>query len=206
MVDDLAGRTGWSVVAVEPFPGQDLGGAADPPGFEDRSAALRAMNDERLLGRHGRGRGLTGCEHVGLIGFCMGGMYAMKALASDRFDQSVAFYGMVRVPEQWRGGGQGDAIDVVNARAAQGTLELLCIFGTEDPWCPAEQIDEVEAAGAIVIRYEGADHGWAHVPDPEHAPTTRTMRGPASSPSSRAGLTSDRYMERISSSRRLRMR
>jgi carboxymethylenebutenolidase len=95
-------------------------------------------------------------------------MYAMKSLASGRFDRAVAFYGMVRVPDHWRGRGQRDAIDAVTAR---GEAELLCIFGTGDPYCPEEQMDEVEAAGAEVVRYEGAGHGWAHDPS---RPTYRT--------------------------------
>ncbi|MFN8052810.1 MAG: dienelactone hydrolase family protein [Acidimicrobiales bacterium] len=59
------------------------------------------------------------------------------------------------------GGGQGNAIDVV-ARQERGDLRLLAIFGTDDSWCPVGQIDELEAAGAEVVRYEGAGHGWAH--------------------------------------------
>ncbi len=46
--------------------------------------------------------GLLGDAPIGLLGFCMGGMYAMKSLALGRFDSAVAFYGMVRVPEHWR--------------------------------------------------------------------------------------------------------
>ena len=106
----------------------------------------------------------TGFEHVGVLGFCMGGMYAMKSLESNRFSRAVAFYGMVRVPEQWSGGTQGDAIDVVNERRERGDLHLLGIFGTNDPWCPLDQVDELEAAGAEVVRYDGADHGWAQDP------------------------------------------
>ena len=66
MVDDLATRTGWSVVAIEPFPGQDLGGAADPTGFDDRSAALRAIDDDRLLGDAVAARGST--EVMAIVG------------------------------------------------------------------------------------------------------------------------------------------
>ena len=107
----------------------------------------------------------TGFDQVGVLGFCMGGMYAMKSLASDRFSRGVAFYGMVRVPESWQGPGQGDALDVVLERQAKGDLAFMCIFGTGDPWCPPADMDDVEAAGVTVLRYEGAGHGWAHAPD-----------------------------------------
>jgi hypothetical protein len=86
-------------------------------------------------------------------------MYAMKALASPRVDRAVAFYGMVRVPAQWQGGGQGDAIDVVAARAAQDDLRLLCIFGTEDPWCPLG-LDE---GGRVLGLFADADYGEGEV-------------------------------------------
>ena len=39
-------------------------------------------------------------REVSVVGFCMGGMQALKAAASGRFDKAVAFYGMVRVPER----------------------------------------------------------------------------------------------------------
>jgi carboxymethylenebutenolidase len=168
MVDDLAGRTGWSVVAIEPFPGQDLGGAADPTGFDDRSAALRAIDDERLLGDAVAAATLTGCEQVGLIGFCMGGMYALKSSATGRFDRVAGFYGMIRVPEAWSGPGQGQPLDAVAAR--DGT-EVMAIVGTIDAWTPPDDVDALEALGATVVRYEGADHGFVHDPDrPAHRP------------------------------------
>lgn len=158
----LADAHGWVVVSPEPYPGEET------LPLEQRHARAAGFVDADKLADTEAAVDATGFDRVGVLGFCQGGMYAMKALASPRVDRAVAFYGMVRVPEQWRGGGQGDAIDVVRARAAKGDLRLLCIFGTEDPWCPLDQIDEVEAAGAEVVRYPGADHGWAHVPDREN--------------------------------------
>ena len=61
------------------------------------------------------------------------------------------------MPENWRSPVQHDAIDSVRGRPS----DLLALFGTVDPWCPLDQIDELEATGAHVVRYEGADHGWA---------------------------------------------
>ena len=168
MVDDLSTRTGWSVVAIEPFPGQDLGGAADPTGFDDRSAALRAIDDDRLLGDAVAAADLTGCEQVGLLGFCMGGMYALKSAAAGRFDRVVGFYGMIRVPDAWSGPGQGQPLDAV---AARGSTEVMAIVGTVDTWTPPADVDALEALGVEVVRYEGADHGFVHDPSrPAHRP------------------------------------
>lgn len=151
----LADDHGWVVVVPELYPGEE-----DMP-IGDRHARAAHFSDDAKLADALAAADATGFDHVGVLGFCMGGMYAMKSLASDRFVRAAAFYGMVRVPPQWSGGTQGDALDVVRARHEQGDLHLLCIFGTEDPWCPLDQIDEVDAAGATVIRYDGADHGWA---------------------------------------------
>lgn len=172
MVDDLSARTGWSVVAIEPFPGQELPGAADPDGFAARSAALRAIDDERLLADAVAAAEVTGCEQVGLIGFCMGGMYALKSSAVGRFDRVAGFYGMIRVPEAWSGPGQGQPLDAV---AARGDTEVMEIVGTIDQWTPPEDVDALEALGATVVRYEGADHGFVHDPErPVHRPDDAT--------------------------------
>lgn len=153
----LADTQGWTVCVIEPYPGQEH------LDVEQRQAAAAGLVDAHKVADAVAAADACGVEPVGLLGFCMGGMYAMKSLAAPgRFDRAVAFYGMVRVPEHWRGGGQGDAIDVVRRR---GEAELLCIFGGDDPWCPDGDQDEVEAAGATVVRFPGAGHGWAQDPD-----------------------------------------
>lgn len=155
----LADDHRWVVVVPELYPGEEH------LTLEERHGRAATFSDADKLADAVAAADATGFEHVGVLGFCMGGMYAMKSLASYHFTRAVSFYGMVRVPEQWSGGGQGDAIDVVCARREHGDLRLLALFGTEDPWCPLDQVDELEAAGAEVVRYEGADHGWAQDPD-----------------------------------------
>lgn len=155
----LADDHRWVVVVPEVYPGEE-----DLP-IEQRHARAATFSDADKLADAVAAADITGFSHVGVLGFCMGGMYAMKSLASPRFSRAVAFYGMIRVPEQWIGGTQGDAIDVVAARRERGDLHLLGIFGTNDPWCPLDEVAELEAAGAEVVRYEGADHGWAQDPD-----------------------------------------
>ena len=153
----LADEQGWVVCAAEPFPGQEQ------LSLEERQAAAKDLSDEAKMADAAAAADavatLVGDAPIGLLGFCMGGMYAMKSLALHRFDKAVSFYGMVRVPEHWQGDGMGDAIDSVRDR---GDAQLLCIFGLGDPYCPEDQIDEVEAAGAEVVRYPDAGHGWAH--------------------------------------------
>ncbi|MFZ4519210.1 MAG: dienelactone hydrolase family protein [Microthrixaceae bacterium] len=164
----LSARTGWSVATFEPFPGRDLPGAADPDGPAQRFAAMGALTDERLLGDAALAADATGAPAVGLIGFCMGGMYALKASATGRFDRVAGFYGMVHVPEDWQGAGQGEPLD---ALARRGDTGVMAVVGTADHWTPPEHLAELEAAGVTVVRYEGADHGFVHDPSrPVHRP------------------------------------
>ena len=87
-----------AVCAVEPFPGLDLplerrapDGCGLPSSTTTTTCATLQAADA------------TGADRVGLIGFCMGGMYTLKAARSERFARLVAFYGMIRVPAHWRG-------------------------------------------------------------------------------------------------------
>ena len=102
---------------------------------------------------------------VSVLGFCMGGYYTFKAAASDRFDAAVAFYGMLRTPEELARAGHGDPLDL-----AADVCPTLAIFGSDDPWTPPADIDALRAAWAgrddcEIIVIEGADHGFVHDPD-----------------------------------------
>ena len=98
LYDDLVARFsrewGMSVVAVEPFPGAELGPDIDP-----RFAAVPALDDAKNLSDLLEAADALGTETVGLIGFCMGGMYCFKAACDERFARIVSFYGMITLPE-----------------------------------------------------------------------------------------------------------
>lgn len=108
---------------------------------------------------------------VAVMGFCMGGMYALKAAASGRFDRAVAFYGMIRLPEGWRGPGQGEPL-----ASAADVCPTLAIVGDADPFVPPADVDALREAWAgrpdcEVVVYPGAEHGFVHDPDrPAHRP------------------------------------
>lgn len=157
----LAQETGWSVACFEPFPGRDLPGAEAPDGLMTRGNALTDVLDSDLLGDAVEAADLTGADGVGIIGFCMGGMYALKAASTGRFDRVVSFYGMAHVQEAWQGPGQRDPVELLRNR---GTTRAMAIVGTEDPFVPAEHMDDLESVGVTVHRYEGANHGFVHDP------------------------------------------
>ena len=143
----LAAEQGWTVCAPEPFPGREA------MTLEERMAAMAGLDDQRQLGALREAAVATGCEQVAVIGFCMGGMYTLKAAgnvggATPRFERAVAFYGMIRVPDRWRGPGHGEPLDALRGPEA---CPVLAIIGERDVWTP------------------GAEHGFAHDPDrPAH--------------------------------------
>jgi carboxymethylenebutenolidase len=157
MVARLAAEHGWAVGAFEPFPDQH------PPDVEARMGLMPSMHDDRWVADAVATADLLGVEPLGILGFCMGGMVTMKAAATGRFHRAVPFYGMVRNPADWHSTTNTDALDAL--QASPGSADrVLAIMGTDDPYTPAEHLAELEAAGATVVRYEGAEHGFVHDP------------------------------------------
>jgi carboxymethylenebutenolidase len=157
----LSADNGWTVCAVEPFPGNE-----DLPLDQRLSSGVASIADDRLLGDLVAAADETGCERVGVTGFCMGGMYALKAAGTGRFHRAVAFYGMIRVPEAFRGPGHAEPLDAVSSPNAS---HVLAIIGGQDQWTPAADVDALRATGAEVAFYPDADHGFVHDPDrPAH--------------------------------------
>lgn len=152
----LADEHGWAVCSPEPWPGrEDLT-------LEERLGAVGTLVDADVLGDLVAAADATGVEPVGLIGFCMGGMYTLKASATGRFDRAAAFYGMIRIPEKWRSDVQAEPLDAVRSA---GACPVLAFVGTDDIWTPPEDVDALEEAGVEVVRYAGAEHGFIHDPD-----------------------------------------
>jgi carboxymethylenebutenolidase len=159
----LAAENAWVVCAIDLWGGRD-----DVPTLEDRLAAGGSLDDRRVLGDAVAAADATGVEPVAVVGFCMGGMYALKAAGTGRFARAVSFYGMGRVPEMWQSPTQGEPLDALKGTDACPALEIA---GTVDPWLPADDLAALEDAGVEVVRYEGADHGFAHDPSrPAHRP------------------------------------
>ena len=149
----LADEHGWAVCCPEPWPGREA------MTLEERLDAVGTLDDDAVLADMAAAADATGADPVAVIGFCMGGMYTLKASGTGRVDRAAAFYGMIRLPEQWQSEGQGEPLDFVTA---EGAAPVLAIIGTSDQWTPADDVDALEAAGAEVVRYAGADHGFVH--------------------------------------------
>ena len=158
LYDDLVARLAseWSttVCAVEPFPGRSLG-----PDVELRFAAVPGLDDDSHLRDLEEAASVVGATRVGLLGFCLGGMYCHKSARSATFERIVSFYGMIRIPEAWRSPTQREPLEILAAGRAD---RVLAIVGGRDHYTPGDDIDALEATGVTVVRYPEAEHGFAH--------------------------------------------
>jgi dienelactone hydrolase len=154
MVSRLAREWNIAVCAVEPFPGRTI-----PQEIEPRMAAVASLDDTNHLRDLHEAADALGTPRVGLMGFCLGGMYCFKSAISDRFSRIASFYGMIRVPTNWRSTTQGEPLDYL---ARGDARKVLAIIGTRDPYTPPADVAELKRLGCNVVEYEGAEHAFAH--------------------------------------------
>jgi carboxymethylenebutenolidase len=177
LFDDLCRRLathGLAVCAPEPWARVPEAERAELD-VSARMERMRDRDDSAQLADLTRAadhlRGADGVDAVAILGFCMGGMYTLKAAATGAFDRAVVFYGMIRLPPEWRGPRQAEPLDTV-----AGACPTLAIFGDADPWTPVADVDALRAAWAghpehEIVVYPGADHGFVHDPSrPAHRP------------------------------------
>jgi carboxymethylenebutenolidase len=175
LFDDLCRRLathGFAVCAPEPFARApvEVRAEADPA---VRMAYVSQLDDDLQIGDLEAAADYLvvhdDVREVGVLGFCMGGMQVLKAAASGRFDRAVAFYGMIRVPDDWVGPKTRQPLDT-----AAEVCPTLAIFGSVDPFTPAADIEALREAwqgrpDCEIVVYEGADHGFVHAPErPAH--------------------------------------
>lgn len=163
MVARLAQEWNMAVCAVEPFPGRTLG--AD---IEARMSAVASLDDAAHLRDLHEAADALGTTRLGLMGFCMGGMYCFKSAVSERFTRIVSFYGMIRMPANWQSPTQGEPLLYLSQGDA---TKVMAIIGTKDPYTPSDDVDALRATGCHVVEYQGAEHGFAHdAARPAHLP------------------------------------
>ncbi|MEX2267169.1 MAG: dienelactone hydrolase family protein [Acidimicrobiia bacterium] len=177
LFDDLCERLathGFAVCAPEPFArAPDEVRATDDPMV--RMAHMPELDDALQLDDLTRAgdylEEYDGVFDVLALGFCMGGMQILKAAATGEFERAVAFYGMIRVPQEWRGTRLREPL-----ATAKDVCSTLAIFGGADPWTPAADIDALRRAWGSrpdceIVVYPEADHGFVHAPErPTHRP------------------------------------
>jgi carboxymethylenebutenolidase len=177
---DYAGRLareGFAVLAI------DLYRRARPEKIEDPGAWMRALSDPQVLSDLGAGaRWLAALPEtngrVGVLGFCMGGMYALMAGCADLgFSASVPFYGLLSHAH----GLLHDPAGLDPARkprepiamAAELRCPLLAFFGDRDAFVPIGDVRALERelarsrVGAEVVVVPGAGHAFMNDTRPD---------------------------------------
>ena len=175
LFDDLCRRVathGYEVLAPEPFARAPdaVRNAAEPA---TRIAYLAELDDDLQLDDLDRAasvlRDLDSIEQVHVMGFCMGGMQTFKAAATGAFDRAVAFYGMIRIPIDWRAPLLREPLTT-----ARDVCPTLAVFGAADLFTPSADIDALRRSwksrpDCKIVVYRDAEHGFVHVPDrPAH--------------------------------------
>ncbi len=171
LFDDLSRRLathGYVVCCPEPFARgpASVRDATDPA---PRLAALDTLDDDRQLGDLLVAADRCDTPIVGVLGFCLGGLQTLKAAATGRFERAVAFYGMIRLPDAWRGPRFREPLPT-----APDVCPTLALFGGVDPFTPAADVEALRQAwrnrpDCEVVVYPDADHGFVHDPDrPAH--------------------------------------
>ena len=154
LVARFANEWNMAVCAVEPFPGRLLGSEIEP-----RFAAVPSLSDETHLRDLHEAADALSTPVVGLIGFCMGGMFCFKSARSERFKKIVSFYGMITIPNGWQSATQGEPLHYLKT----GNADLvLAIIGGKDHYTPQVDVAELQNHGVRTEIYSDAEHGFAH--------------------------------------------
>jgi carboxymethylenebutenolidase len=173
LFDDLSRRLathGFAVCAPEPFARApvDVRGATDST---VRMEYVKELDDELQIGDLEAAADYVvihdDVRDVAVLGFCMGGMQVLKAAATGRFDRAVAFYGMIRPPDDWVGPKTRLPLDTI-----ADVCPTLAIFGGNDPFTPNDDIEALRRAWADrpdceIVVYPEAEHGFVHAPERE---------------------------------------
>ena len=154
LVQRFAHEWGVTTVALDPF--RLLDADAD---LDQRFAAVAALDDDAVRRDLEEAAAATNCAQVGMIGFCMGGMYCFTASTLASFDRIASFYGMIKLPDAWKSDGHREPLLYLDAG---GAAKVLAIIGTDDTWTPPADVEQLESVGTTVVRYVGAEHGFAH--------------------------------------------
>ena len=172
LFDDLCARLAsehwWAVCAPEPFPGHEDFTLEQRFGFMPQVTDAARLGD--ILAAADRLEEEGAGDKVAVLGFCMGGMYTLKAAGSGRFDRAVAFYGMLTVPEEWKGPGTGEPLEYLSRPSP---TKVLTVIGGRDTFVPPEDVARLRALGdrAEIAFYPEGEHGFVHDPArPSHRP------------------------------------
>lgn len=175
----LAAR-GYLAMAMDYYRG---GGSPPMQTPQDVHSAAEALDDRRVLtDLRTIHAGLTRrdeveADHIGVLGFCIGGSYALRAASAiPALACTVAFYGTLRYPHlsATRPVSPLDTVPKI-------TVPLLFHVGTTDHVVPRDDVDDLEAAAASAVapvevyRYPGAGHAFHDASRPGYRPAAAQL-------------------------------
>jgi dienelactone hydrolase len=161
----LATNHQWHVIVVDPYREHEF----ETDSIDERSAVVQKLDDDEVVADLVDAADRLEVEPVAVMGFDLGGTYALKAAAALRFDRLVSFYGLVRLPARWRGPNQREPLDLL--AHVEDPSTILAVVGTDDVYLPSADVDELVSRGVRVARFPGAKHGFVHDPSaPNHRP------------------------------------
>lgn len=168
---------GFAVLAI------DLYRRARPAKIADPGAFMRALSDPQVLSDLGEGARFLAAlpesnGRVGVLGFCMGGMYALMAGCSDLgFSASVPFYGLLShahgILHDPAGLDPAAKPRTPLAMASELRCPLLAFFGDQDTFIPLSDVQALERAltgaraGAEIVVVPGAGHAFMNDTRPD---------------------------------------
>ena len=145
--------------------------------IRDAGSWIRALSDPRMQEEVQAGLDFLAAHpavsghRLAVVGFCMGGMYALLAAAGSRgLSGAVVFYGLLSHEHGMLHGEKGpDPVKKPRepiAAAAAIACPVLCFFGEEDEFVPLADVGRLRDAlsgashPADVVVYPGAGHAF----------------------------------------------
>ena len=153
---------GWATEMVDYFAGSAAPDLSTP---QKILAAVEQLDDVKVLKqtqaavRHLQERG---AESVGVIGYCVGGTYAMLSAGTVEGVKAVAnYYGGIRYVKL----SSGKPVAPLDKAAAM-SIPMIAHYGTSDRFVPPADVDALQtvlddAGGTYeLFRYAGAPHAF----------------------------------------------
>lgn len=122
---------GIATIAVEPF--SHMSENPSELTREEKFARIKDLDDRMqcadILAAGQILRTQHNCARVCMIGFCIGGMYAFKCAGTGEFDSVISCYGMITLPEGWKGPGQREPLDYLEMESCS---QVIAFVGGQD--------------------------------------------------------------------------
>jgi carboxymethylenebutenolidase len=168
-ISDRLAREGYVALAPDTFhrtgPGVEYG--YDDEGMEKGMALLNQLkadevvSDVRAAIDFLRGRPDVQGDHIGCMGFCIGGHVTYLAACETDVRAAASFYGGGVAAPQGLGGA-----DSTLGRTGKIKGRILCLFGENDEYIPDDQVQAIREAlekggtNHDIVVYPGAQHGF----------------------------------------------